>query len=461
MIKYCPGESRPLTRFALTQKEAASVKLSKPTIKVAHAFVTLSVMVAFGDFAQARGRAYRIIYDFGQGSSDGWWPIGVPAVDKNGDLYGTTAQGGAENNGTIFKLSAPETRGGVWRETILHNFAGGSGGWPVSHVFGQDGSLYGFALGNNMPVCGFIWKLTPPAFGDGVWTYAVLYTLNGTSDGCLPQGNPVFDAQGNLYGSTELGGDLSCLNGQSCGTVFELKRPATKSGKWHFKVLHTFTGKPDGAQPFAGVTFDQKGNLYGTTFNGGSYDGGSVYRMGPPKKKGPGWTETVIYSFDGTNNIMRPEGPVTFDGSGNLYGTTPTGGDLNCDGGYGCGVVFELATPTEENGDWTYATLYAFTGGSDGSNGGDPSGKLVFDAKGNLYGTAPTGYTFAGTVFRLGPPTNGDGQWTETTLHGFTDRNGDGGVPVDVTWGKWGDLYGVTYEGGLCLGCGTVYEVRP
>ena len=170
----------------------------------------------------------------------------------------------------------------------------------------------------------------------------------------------------------------------------------------------------------------------------------------------------MLYSFNPSNNIgSSPEGPVIFDGSGNMYGTTAFGGDLNCAGGFGCGVVYELSPPTQKGRDWTYTTLYAFTGGNDGAIGGSA---LLFDSEGNLYGTTTEGYTFAGTAFRLSPPANGGGPWTETTLHGFTGKNGDGAVPTGLTWGKWGDLYGVTGEGGTgCqrLGCGTTFEVRP
>ncbi len=107
----------------------------------------------------------------------------------------------------------------------------------------------------------------------------------------------VFDADGNLYGATELGGDLSCRQ-HGCGTVFELKRPTKDGGKWRLSVLYTFTGTPDGAQPFAGITFDRKGNLYGTTILDGAYGWGAVYRVSPPQKKSKTWTETVLYSFD-------------------------------------------------------------------------------------------------------------------------------------------------------------------
>ena len=115
------------------------------------------------------------------------------------------------------------------------------------------------------------------------------------------------------------------------------------------------------------MTFDQKGNLYGTTNYDGAYGYGAVYRVSPPKKKGRTWTETVLYSFDSGNDIgANPIGPVTFDVSGNMYGTTGAGGDHNCQAGYGCGVVFELSPPSKKGDAWIYATLYAFQGGDDG-----------------------------------------------------------------------------------------------
>jgi hypothetical protein len=430
------------------------MKRSQRASTVLLTLATLAASFLSGATAQARNRAYQVIYKF-QGGTDGWNPVGVPAVAKNGDLYGVTAGGGTYNIGIFCRLTAPRARGGAWKKTTLYNFPSNEGGDLV--IFGPDGNLYGMA-GQS------IFELKAPTSGDGAWKYVRLYMLNGNSDGSAIQGI-TFGAEGNLYGATELGGDLGCGHG-GCGTVFELKRLAQKGGKWRLSVLYTFDGSGNhGAEPFAGVTFDQEGNLYGTTNYGGAFGYGVAYRLTPPVRKGRPWTETVLYSFDRGNNIgSSPEGPVTFDGSGNVYGTTAFGGDLNCAGGFGCGVVYELSPPTEKGGDWTYGTLYAFTGGNDGANGGFGGSALLFDSEGNLYGTTTGGYTFAGTAFRLSPPANGGGAWTETTLHGFTGKNGDGGVPTGLTWGKWGDLYGVTFEGGTgCqrLGCGTVFEVRP
>jgi uncharacterized repeat protein (TIGR03803 family) len=395
-----------------------------------------------------------VLYDFGQGKSDGWNPVGVPAVAKNGDLYGITVGGGDYTSGTAFKLTAPKTRGGKWKWNSLYEFPGGNGGGgPTSLMFGEDGNLSG-AGGRNL------FELSPSKSGDGAWKYHLLYALNGTTEGESIQGM-VLDAEGNFYGATEEGGDMSCYNGHGCGTVFELKRPTKTGGKWRLIVLYSFTGEPDGALPFAGVTLDRQGNLYGTTNSGGTFGHGIAYCLTPPAKKGRPWTESVLYSFDPINNVgSNPEGPVIFDSSGNMYGTTRFGGDLSCDG-FGCGVVYELSPPAKKGGSWSYATLYAFQGGNDGIN---PSGYMVFDSVGNLYGTTEAGgETNGGTAYRLSPPGSG-GTWTETVLNAFQGINGDNIVPEGLTWGKWNDLYGVTLDGGVggCQsGCGTAFEIRP
>jgi uncharacterized repeat protein (TIGR03803 family) len=179
------------------------------------------------------------------------------------------------------------------------------------------------------------------------------------------EGNFAFDAGGNLYAANQLGGNIDCGVDGGCGSVFELRRPAKRNGKWHFRMLHIFNEK-DGAQPVAGVVFDKAGNLYGTTDAGGMYGWGTVYRMTPPTKKRRRWTEEVLYSFDPSNdNIVRPDSPLTLDGLGNIYGTTEFGGDLNCQPSFGCGVVFELSPPSLPGATlaaWTYKTLYEFQG---------------------------------------------------------------------------------------------------
>jgi uncharacterized repeat protein (TIGR03803 family) len=435
------------------------MKLSAHSVNAVLRLATLIAVGLLGGTADAGGQAYRVIYDFGQKCPSPSWPVGIPAVAKNGNLYGVTEGGGGCNGSAIYKLTAPQTRGGAWTETVLYEYTGNTE-FPVSLVIDKDGTLYG--TGEGPSIRGFIFRLTPPISGHGPWTYQTLYTFKSSADGDAPQGNLVFDTAGNLYGATELAGDLSCGYSGGCGTVFELKRPTQKGGKWRFSVLYAFTGTPDGAQPFAGVTFDQKGNLYGTNHAGGAFGYGTAYRLTPPAKRGQSWTEAVLYSFDRSGSEGNsPVSPVIFDGSNKLYGTTVAGGDLNCQGGIGCGVVYELSPPVKEGATWSYSALYAFQGGNDGIT---PTGYMVFDSKGNLYGTTQVGggATEGGTVYQLKPPARKDGAWTETVLHAFTDSNGDGALPASgLTWGKWNYLYGVTGEGGLCLGCGTAFELQP
>jgi uncharacterized repeat protein (TIGR03803 family) len=413
-------------------------------------FATLVMLVGL---ANAEGSAYRVIHDF-KGSSDGWEPAGVPVAAANGDLYGVTIGGGTSGLGTVFKLTAPRTRGGAWEKTILYDFPGGDGGGhPTSLVLGPGGNLYGVDFTQTL------FELKRPASQNGMWTYTALYTLNQGTQGSAIQGIAL-DAKGNIYGATELGGDLSCGNGYGCGTVFELQRPTKDGGQWVLSVLHAFTGNPDGREPFAGVTLDQEGNVYGTTLGGGTQ--GTVYMLSPPAKKGGKWTETVLYPFNAPDLGTGPGGPVTFDGSGNMYGTTLFGGDLNCSGGAGCGVVFELSP--QEGGTWTYANLYSFQGGNDGE---EPAGYIAIDSKGSLYSTTKYGggnqEEYSGIAFRLSPHEQKGGAWTETVLHRFKVPT-EGGDNSGLIWGKWGDLYGVTYLGGTgCQGngCGTVFELQP
>lgn len=171
----------------------------------------------------------------------------------------------------------------------------------------------------------------------------------------------------------------------------------------------------------------------------------------------------MIYSFDQSNRgIISPEGPVAFNSSGVLYGTTALGGDPNCQGGYGCGVIFQLSRFLQKNKPWTYSTVYDFKGGNDGI---EPTGYMAFDSKDNLYSTTNRGGEAQGGIaFRLKPGTENSTSWTETVLHWFPKTKKDGFDPIGgLTWGKWGELYGVASEGGIgCqTGCGTVFVISP
>ena len=207
------------------------------------------------------------------------------------------------------------------------------------------GNLYGAALGGCIEQCnGTIFKLAPNS--NGIWTESILYTFQGGTDGGFPTAI-VLDGAGNLFGTTFSGGDgrSSC----SCGTVFELSPPQSGT-TWKKTVLYSFNDGLDGGFPSSGVTFDSAGNLYGETYDGGSFacpqsGCGVVYRLTPGSS---GWKFGVVYTFNGVDGSRgsQPSGGLTVDSAGNLYGTTSGGGNLTCNNGNGCGTVFKLSRQT-------------------------------------------------------------------------------------------------------------------
>jgi uncharacterized repeat protein (TIGR03803 family) len=241
-------------------------------------------------------------------------------------------------------------------------------------IFDQAGNIYGTTyLGGSGH--GVVYELTRSGSG---WTDQPLYTFSGP-DGSSPSNVVIFDSVGNLYGTTTKGG----ANG--FGTVFELS-PAGNG--WTEKVLYSFQGNSDGSYPTSGLLLDGSGNLYGTTSNGGTGGGGTVFELTP---SGGNWTYSLLYSFAGTTNCGPLPG-VTMDAAGNLYGTTL------CDGANSDGNVFML---TPSGGGWTYSSLYDFTGGNDGKN---PHSVVTIDAANNLYGTAAHGgANQSGVVWEITP----------------------------------------------------------
>jgi uncharacterized repeat protein (TIGR03803 family) len=290
-------------------------------------------------------------------------------------------------------------------------------------------------------------------------TETVLHSFcseSGCSDGELPYAaGLVFDQKGNLYGTTPAGGivnDQECFNEGSCGVVFKF----TPEGKEI--ILYSFcaqTNCADGADPDAGLVFDKKGNLYGTTFYGGAYgDDGVVFKLTPEGK------ETVLHSFcaqTGCTDGEFPDGRLVFDPEGNLYGTTYYGGvpQGNCSGG--CGVVFKI-TP-----EGAYSVLYTFCSQSDCADGDLPMAGVVLDQEGNLYGTTVDGGNSSycvfgcGVVFKLTPK----GKYS--VLYSFCAQTNctDGGqAPVGLTFDQKGNLYGTAAIGGA-HGQGVVFRLTP
>ena len=266
-----------------------------------------------------------MLYSFGSGS-DGAFPFGSMIFDSKGELYGTTAYGGSSGGGTVFQLSPPTSSGGSWAETVLYSFGGtGDGAHPrASLILGSNGDLYGTtAYGGGTSNDGTVFQLAPSTTGNG-WTETVLYRFKGgTTDGALPYA-PLIFGSGDLYGTTYGGGT------SSVGTVFQLA-PSTTGGSWTETVLYSFKGgTTDGANPAAALILGS-GDLYGTTYGGGTSSVGTVFQLAP-STTGGSWTETVLHSFGGTGDGAHPFAPLILGSNGDLYGTTAYGGGTSNDG---------------------------------------------------------------------------------------------------------------------------------
>jgi len=398
----------------------------------------------------AQAQTFSDIFDFNL--QTGWYPVSGVTRDGGGNLYGTTS-GDFSNPATAYELKRLHNG---WTVNVLYTFAAGS--LPFSGiVFGPDGALYGTTW--NLNSYGNVYRLMPPSTVcksvSCPWTETVLYDFQGGNDGSAPYyGNVIFDSAGNLYGTTSAGGGGECSGG--CGTVYEL---SPSGSGWTEQILYRFTGGADGGSPASGVVLDQAGNLYGTTYMGGSgcsgHGCGVVYELSP---SGSGWTEKVLYTFQGASDGKNPNAGVIFDQAGNLYGATFTGGS---EGG---GTVFELS-PSGEG--WSFSTLYAFQGGEYGPAG--PYDNLAIDGAGSLYGTTNDdgGANTAGSVFKLTPQ---NGEWIYTNLFLFPTDDGAapygenpiGGPTVD----SFGNVYGTTSQGGTqnCsfeVNCGVIWEIAP
>jgi uncharacterized repeat protein (TIGR03803 family) len=314
------------------------------------------------------------------GSADGYEPYAGLAIDSAGNLYGTTRGGGPSGLGTVFEMSPGGA--GTWTETILYNFGSTStdGIGPYAPVvLDSEGNLYGTTLLGGTGQSGTVFKLVHGANG---WHEKVIHNFvpNAQGDGGFnPYGGVILDSAGNLYGTT-----TSCqCSYTNRGTVFELKRSA--AGSYAEKVLHYFySGGVDGYDPRASLAFDKRGNLYGTTDQGGTSSYGTVFELSPTASGN--WKEKVIHNFtDPTTDGQSPEAGVTFDAHGNLYGTT-YGGGIN-----GYGIVFELTHST--SGSWNEVILHNF----DGADGGEFVSPVILDSSGNLFGAG------AGIVFEIMP----------------------------------------------------------
>jgi hypothetical protein len=422
----------------------------------------------------------KVLYSF-QGTPDGLYPIGALAFDKAGNLYGATSWGGADTCpgigqcGTVYQLQPPAQKGGAWSENELYIFKGknsNDGETPAGGVtFDASGNLYGTTayggtgscmLLGGLVGCGAVYKMTPPNTKADTWTESVIYSFKGGKDGYLPNGDLTFDSAGNLYGATEYGGGFGSCNSplyRYCGTIFELSPPKTKDGKWTEKVLYSFKGGTDGANPNGGLLFDSKGVIYGTTSAGGDHSCktdtsvgcGTAYKLTPPEVKGR-WTESILHSFRNyAHDGAGPNGGLVRDANGYLYDTT-SGGGTGEDG-----VIFRLAEPKDGHA-WTETVAHTLRN----LDGWDSMAGLIVDSLDSFYGSASGGgKAGAGTLFKLNPHDAAGHNFS--LLHIFTGTPDGQGPSGRLLFDKAGNLYGGTQIGGTgpCMGggCGSVFEV--
>jgi uncharacterized repeat protein (TIGR03803 family) len=345
--------------------------------------------------------------------------------------------------------------------TVLHNFELTDGQNPLGMLTNDSkGNLYGTTefggdVTNESEGNGVVFQL---ANRNGTWQESVLHKFSDGSDGGDPENGLIAGPGGNGYATAPFGGSFTptnCNLDGGCGTVYQMGRNGS------FSVVYSFTGAPDGQHPFSALLAGANGLLYGTTEYGGNLDCPfNSFGCGTVFQVNANGAEQLIYSFLGPDNNSDGANPFSAlikDAAGSLYGGTVFGGTINnnnCEPDAGCGTIFELTPGTD--GSWTETVLYRFQGGADGDF---PAVSLFDDADGSIYGTTPTG----GNLSACGGAgcgtifklTNTNGQWTKTVVYAFSGSDGD--APISpLTRDTAGNLYGATAYGGN-LNC-TYYE---
>jgi uncharacterized repeat protein (TIGR03803 family) len=291
------------------------------------------------------GWTHTVLYSF-TGGADGGEPYKGVTLDAQGNLYGTAVTGGGGacegGCGVVYKLT---NSAGVWTQSVIHAFTGGNdGAGPGSPVaFDKHGNLYGTTPTGGAKGFGVVYEMKPGP--NGSWNLSVIHTFTGGTDGLGGSASRLLlDAVGNVYGVNTVGGE----NG--FGNVYELTH---SGGKWQLTTLYSFKDQPDGASPYGGVIFDKSGNLYGTTYYAGANDVGTVYKL---THSNGAWSESVLYNFKGGSDGDSPISTLVSDAKGNLYGTTSDGGAATC----GCGTIFRMTEGSV--GVWTESVVYRFPG---------------------------------------------------------------------------------------------------
>jgi uncharacterized repeat protein (TIGR03803 family) len=394
----------------------------------------LTVIAALSLATGALAQTENILANFNASNGGVLW--GPVVLDKSGNIYGMAHVGVDDSScGEIYEVV---NDGGTYSLGEIHNFTcGDDGGNPYYNGLAVDssGNLYGFSENYGLHGYGTVFELK---YSGGTWKFITLYSFKGGAYGAYPYGAPAIDSKGVIYGTTFLGGGDGCSYHMGCGTVFTLTK---KNGAWTEKVIHTFQGNGvDGYFPYAGSTLDSSGNVWGTTFQGGRFGYGTVYKLNKGKK---GWSELIAHSFHGGSDGCNPYSGLAFDASGNVYGTAA------CDT---FGAVYQLKKSGKK---YTNNVILNF----DNYNGYFPYdfGHVALDSSGNVYGTAAYGGAYKyGTVWRLAA-----GSWNYTDLHDFVDNGTDGNDPYSgLAIDSNGYLYGTTQTGGSGTD-GTVYQIQP
>lgn len=423
-------------RFARPSRVLPSEECtSKPTNILLRRLAYVSCLLALPVLAvrSAKAQSLTVLHTFT--GPDGLAPYSGVTMDRGGNLYGTTYGGGASGLGTVYELKRHSTS---YLHSELHAFTAGNGdgGHPYGgEIFGPDGALYGATHDGGAENAGIVYSLRPPpSFCRTAlcpWTEPLKFNLSSEDSVSSFYGNVAFDQSGNLYGTTGFGGI------SDYGTVYELSR---SGNGWTGSAIYKFQAD-DLQYPGHNVIVDSTGNLYGTA-SGGALGEGGVFEL---SHSGSGWTETVLATFGPPSPCTGgyPLGGVIMDGAGNLFGATTGDGTTAC--------VYEL---TPSGGSWQMTVLYTFTFSN---NSAGPVGNMVLDDSGNLYGTTEQLGAFGkGNVFKLARSGNG---WTYTDLYDFRD-SGDGEYPTgDLIIDSEGNLYGTNQ--GDQSGHGVVWELTP
>jgi uncharacterized repeat protein (TIGR03803 family) len=275
---------------------------------------------------------------FNGNSPDGCLPYDNLIIDSKGVLYGTTRGGGANGGGTVYALTPT---GVSWNETVVYSFSFDGrldGSSPIAGVISdKKGNLYGTTLAGGANGFGVVFELSPPRALGGTWSETVLHQFTGGKDGGVPAAALVFDRMGRLYGTTQYGGNVRCFveSEPGCGTVFQL---ISQGGVWTEKVLYAFTNGKDGSEPISRLIFDDQGAIYGTATYGGTYAGGTAFRLVPPTVQQKQWNEQTVHSFAGAPDGLFPGLGALLLYKGAIYNTTQSGGTAT-----GEGIVYRIS----------------------------------------------------------------------------------------------------------------------